>query len=261
MVEVFSLKDVVVSIAGQQILSIPDWQVLEGQHWAVLGPNGAGKTTLARALTGRLPLESGTLSVLGEEISRYSATEIGRLIGFASTSFTTKLNAKQSARDVVLAAAHGLSRRFQEEYEEIDFLRADSLLSAFGISHLAQRTFGTLSEGEKQRVQIARAFMADPQALVLDEPGAGLDLGARETLLLALTELANDQRSPAMVVITHHIEQIAAGFTHVLLLNQGQPVAAGPIDEVLTSENLSKVYGFELQVNKVDGRWLAQGKR
>ncbi|OKL47807.1 iron ABC transporter ATP-binding protein [Boudabousia liubingyangii] len=258
---VFELSEVTVERSGQTILDHLNWTVTEGEHWAVLGPNGAGKTTLAKVLTGRERLTGGELEVLGEPISDLPVNELARMIGLSSAALSAKFAARITALDVVISAAHGLTKRFQETYEEMDFQRANDLLAAFGVSHLAERQFSTLSEGEKQRVQIARAFMADPQALILDEPGAGLDLGARENLMLALSELAGDRRSPAMVVITHHIEEIAAGFTHALILKSGQAIAAGPIAEVLNSQNLSTAFGLELEVSQVDGRFSARGKR
>ncbi|MBV7363607.1 ATP-binding cassette domain-containing protein [Actinomycetaceae bacterium TAE3-ERU4] len=257
---VFSLSDVSVVRGGTTILDSLNWQVKEGEHWAVLGPNGAGKTTLAKVLTGRMKLNSGSVQVLGEDLSELGSAETSRLVGLASAALTGKFGMRQTSLDVVISAAHGLSTRFNEEYEDVDFKRATDLLAAFGVKELAERKFASLSEGEKQRVQIARAFMADPQALVLDEPGAGLDLGARETLMLALSELASDWRSPAMVVITHHIEEIAAGFTHALLMSHGKVAYAGPISEVLTGKNLTEVFGLELEVGSEAGRWWARGR-
>lgn len=260
MEHVFSLTDVSVSRGDQQILKGINWQASEGQHWVVLGSNGAGKTTLAKVLTGRMQVSGGSVEMLGEDLGDYPSSELGRLIGFTSAALTSRFGTRQSAFDVVLSAAAGQTTRYQGDFEEVDFQRARDLLDVFGVSHLADRKFASLSEGEKQRVQIARAFMADPQILLLDEPGAGLDLGARETLLAALTELATDRRAPAMVVITHHLEEIPSGFTHALLLRDGQVQSSGTLDSVMTDQNLSAAYGLPLTVGSDAGRWWAHGR-
>ena len=164
----------------------------------------------------------------------------------------------ETVRDLVMTAAYGITGRWREEYESVDEIRADDLLSAFGMHAFADRTFETLSEGERKRVQIARALMTDPELLLLDEPAAGLDLGGREELLGALTELAGDRRSPAMVMVTHHVEEIPAGFTHALLLRDGKAVAQGRLVDTLTSANLSATYGMPIQLFAQDGRWTAR---
>jgi iron complex transport system ATP-binding protein len=163
-------------------------------------------------------------------------------------------------RDVVLTAAYGMTGRWRESYESVDESRAADLMAAFGVGRFADRRYGTLSEGERKRVQIARALMSDPELLLLDEPAAGLDLGGREELVAALSELAADRRSPVLVLVTHHVEEIPPGFTHLLLLD-GRVHAAGPVDEVLTSPNLSAAFGTSLQVEKSGDRWTARGTR
>ena len=161
----------------------------------------------------------------------------------------------------MLTAAYGVTGRWRESYEDLDQARAVDLMTAFGVDGLADRTFGTLSEGERKRAQIARALMTDPELLLLDEPAAGLDLGGREELVAALAELAGDRRSPVLVLVTHHVEEIPQGFTHVLLLADGRVHAAGPIGEVLTAEKLSGAFGLDLVVGQAAGRWSARAAR
>ncbi|OKL50065.1 ABC transporter ATP-binding protein [Boudabousia marimammalium] len=258
---VFSLNDVNVNIDNTAILTALNWRQKVGEHWVVLGPNGAGKTTLTKLLMGRLPATSGSVDILGEPVAEVPSAELNSLVGYSSSALATRLPARQTVLDVVLAAAQGRTSRFRESYEDIDLERAHNLLAAFSVAELAERLYGTLSNGEKQRVQVARAFMADPQALILDEPASGLDLGARENLLMALTELAGDHRSPAMLLVTHHLEEIPAGYTHVLIMSAGRVLHSGEIAATLTSENLSEAFGMEIQVESSQGRWWAHGRR
>jgi iron complex transport system ATP-binding protein len=160
--------------------------------------------------------------------------------------------------DVVMTGAWAVSGRWREQYDEADRLRADRLLADWGIGHLAGRTFGTLSEGERKRTMIARALMSDPELLLLDEPGAGLDLGGREDLVERLGRLARDEDAPTLVVVTHHVEEIAVGFTHGLLLRGGRVVAAGPLADVMTDAALTEAFGMPITVQHADGRWFAR---
>ena len=257
---VFSLSDVQVTMGETPIIGGMSWQHRIGEHWAVIGPNGAGKTTLSKVLTGRLPVSSGSVSVLGEPITEYDPYELNSLVGFTSAALVGRIRPRQTVLDTVLAAAQGRDQRFKESYDDVDFGRAEDLLAAFSVSSLRDRTFGTLSHGEKQRVLVARAFMADPQALVLDEPASGLDLGSRENLMMALTELAGDHRSPAMLLVTHHLEQIPTGFTHAMILKDGAILHAGPITETLTSDHLSEAFDLPIEVGSDRGRWWARGR-
>jgi iron complex transport system ATP-binding protein len=158
----------------------------------------------------------------------------------------------------VLTAAYAVAGRWREKYDEMDHRRSGDLLAAFGVGHLAERTFGTLSEGERKRVQLARSLMTDPELVLLDEPAAGLDLGGRETLVRDLAELAMDRRSPVLVLVTHHVEEIPAGFSHALLLRRARIVASGPISEVLTDETLSATFDLPLEVTQTGNRWAAR---
>ncbi len=261
MSSVLDLKGVTVRRARKNIVDKVDWHVEEGERWVVLGPNGAGKTTLLQIIAARMHPTSGTAHLLGEQLGRADMFELRPRIGFSSAALADKIPPTETVRDVVLTAAYGVTGRWREEYEEFDARRAADLLAAFDVAELADREFGTLSEGERKRVQIARALMTDPEILLLDEPAAGLDLAGREELVGALAELAGDQASPVLVLVTHHVEEIPPGFTHLLLLADGRVQAAGPIEEVLTADNLSKAFGMPLLVAHGGGRWLARAVR
>ncbi len=258
MSDVLDLREVSVRRGSKTILDRVTWAVADGERWVVLGRNGAGKTTLLQIAAGRMHPSSGTADVLGERLGAVDVFELRPRVGVASAALADRISGSEVVLDVVLTAAYGMTGRWRERYESLDHERARTLLSVFGVGDLAERTFGTLSEGERKRAQIARALMTDPELLLLDEPAAGLDLGGREELLAALTELALDRRSPVMVLVTHHVEEIPEGFTHVLLLRDGQVHAAGPIDEVLTAQNLSETFGVTLEVERHGHRWAAR---
>lgn len=252
-------ESLIVNRGGRNILGPLSWAVERGQNWVILGPNGAGKTTLARLICGRDYLDSGTLQILGGSLEQYSGAELSTQVGLASIEVAERIPADENSLSVVLAAAWGQNLSFQEEYENSDIARAKDLLAALGIAELEQRAFLSLSEGEKRRVLIARSLMSDPEILILDEPTAGLDLGGREILLRALKEIIKSKAAPTVVLITHELEEINENFTHGLLLKDGQIVARGPLDEVLTAENLSETFGIALTVTHKDGRWWAVG--
>jgi len=233
-------------------------EIDEGERWVIIGPNGAGKTTLLSVLSTQLFPSSGTVSLLGETLGKVDVFGLRPRIGIASPSVGTRIPRYEAVRDVVLSAAYGVLGRWREQYDEMDVAQADHLLDAWQVSRLAGRTFGTLSDGERKRVEIARALMTDPELLLLDEPGAGLDLGGREGLVHSLTELCMDPDSPTIVLVTHHLEEIPQGVSHALLLNHGRVVAAGPIATTLTASNLSKTYEMPLSLRHDDGRWSAR---
>jgi iron complex transport system ATP-binding protein len=257
MPEVLDLVGVSVVRDGSRLLDDVTWTVREGERWVILGPNGAGKTTLLQVAGARLHPTSGTARILEEQLGRVDVFEIRPRIGLSSSAFAETLPAHERVADVVLTAAYAVAGRWHEEYETVDHSRGSDLLSAFGVAHLAERTYGTLSEGERKRVQLARSLMTDPELLLLDEPAAGLDLGGRETLVADLAELAGDHRSPVLVLVTHHVEEIPPGFTHALLLRSGSVVAAGPLEDVMTPEALSAAFDVPLTVERLGNRWAA----
>jgi iron complex transport system ATP-binding protein len=258
MTSVLDLHDVSVRRGTTTILDQVSWTVREGERWVVLGRNGAGKTTVLQVASGRMHPTSGTADLLGQRLGRVDVFELRPRIGLASAALAERIPASEQVRDVVLTAAYGMTGRWRETYEAVDETRAHDLMAAFGVDRLADRRYGTLSEGERKRVQIARALMSDPELLLLDEPAAGLDLGGREELVSALAELAADRRSPVLVLVTHHVEEIPPGFTHLLLLRDGRVHAAGPVAEVLTASTLSEAFGTPLQVDRVGDRWTAR---
>ncbi len=255
---VVELAEVSVTRGGSRLLDEVSWTVLDDQRWVVLGPNGAGKTTLLQVISARMHPTAGVAGVLGEVLGTVDVFELRPRIGFMSAALADSIPAAERVADVVVSAAYAVVGRWWEEYDEPDHDRARGLLSDVGIGHLADRTFGTLSEGERKRVQVARALMTDPELLLLDEPGAGLDLAAREDLVSTLTALAADIDAPASVLVSHHVEEIPPGFNHALLLRAGAVVAAGPVDEALTAETLSEAFGLPLVLERTAGRWSAR---
>jgi len=248
-----------VTRSGNELLRDVTWRVELDERWVVLGPNGAGKTTLLSVAAGLLHPTTGTVHVLGERLGRTDVRELRTRIGLCTAALADRIPPGERVRDLVVSGAWAVVGRFREGYDDVDHKRADELLSQLGVDRLADRTFGTLSEGERKRVQIARALMSDPELLLLDEPAAGLDLGAREELVAQLAALAADPDAPAIVLVTHHVEEIPPGFGHALLLRGGTVVASGLTADTLTGENLSRTFATPLRV-RVDGdRFTARG--
>ena len=258
MSDVLELAGVTVVRDGTALVEGVDWEVEEGDRWVVLGPNGAGKTTLLQVAAGRIHPTLGVVGILGEVLGTVDVFELRPRIGLSSAALAERLPPDERVRDVVVTASYGVTGRWREDYDQLDHARAVELLDALGVADLADRRFGTLSEGERKRVQIARALMTDPELMLLDEPAAGLDLGGREDLVSRLAALAQDLEAPAMVLVTHHVEEIPPGFTHVLMLRGGRVVAQGPLVHTLTAENLSETFGLPLVVERHGERWSAR---
>jgi iron complex transport system ATP-binding protein len=234
------------------------WHVELDERWVILGPNGAGKTTLLNIAAARTHPTRGTMHVLGERLGRTDMNELRTRVGLSTVALHDRIPASERVADVVVTAAWSVVGRFREGYDEGDVGRAVALLDQFGVGALADREYGTLSEGERKRVQIARALMTDPELLLLDEPAAGLDLGGREDLVQRLSTLAEDPDAPALVLVTHHVEEIPPGFSHALLLRDGGMVASGLLGDTITSENLTATFGFPLEVSFERGRFAAR---
>jgi iron complex transport system ATP-binding protein len=258
MVAVVDLAGVSIVRGGATLLDDITWQVDETDRWVVLGPNGAGKTTLLQVLAAQIHPTTGVAGLLDEVVGTVDVFELRPRIGLTSAALAERIPRSERVHDVVVSASYAVVGRWREEYEDLDHQRADELLAQLRIEHLADRTFGTLSEGERKRVQIARSLMTDPELLLLDEPAAGLDLAGRETLVRTLGELATDEGAPASVLVTHHLEEIPLGITHALLLRAGSVVAAGPLAETLTAANLSATFDLTLSVTESAGRWTAR---
>lgn len=257
MSDVLDFAAVTVVRGGKRLLDAVDWEIREGERWVVLGPNGAGKTTLMQIAGTRMHPSSGTASMLGETMGRVDVFELRPLIGLSSAALANQIPGHETVLNVVVTAAYGTTGRWREEYEKMDERRAFALLHDWGMSTLINREFASLSEGERKRVQIARALMTDPELLILDEPAAGLDLGGREDLVRRLSSLAADEDAPATVLVTHHLEEIPPGFTHVLMLREGSVVASGPLDETLTEANLAATFDADLKLIANGGRYTA----
>jgi len=253
-----ALTGATVRRGGQALLNDLTWRVEHSQRWVIIGANGAGKTTLLHLAAARTHPSSGTVEVLGERLGATDLAELRTRVGLSTVALAERVPDKELVRDVVITAAWSVVGRFREGYDEVDERRAYALLEQLGVNHLADRAYGTLSEGERKRVQIARALMTDPELLLLDEPAAGLDLAGREQLVARLSALANDPAAPALVLVTHHVEEIPPGFTHVLLLRQGAIVAQGPLLTTLTSANLSLTFGLPLRLTRTGQRFVAR---
>jgi iron complex transport system ATP-binding protein len=258
MAAVVELAGVSIVRNGSTLINNIDWEVDESDRWVVIGPNGAGKTTLLQVISAQIHPSSGVAGLLGEVLGTVDVFELRPRIGLTSAALAERIPRGERVHDVVVSASYAVVGRWREEYDELDHERAAELLAQLRIDRLANRTFGTLSEGERKRVQIARALMTDPELLLLDEPAAGLDLAGRESLVTTLGELAQDQYAPASVLVTHHVEEIPNGITHAMLLKAGEIVAAGPLRDTLTADNLSKTFEVELSLIEADGRWTAR---
>lgn len=260
MLEILDLQDVTVRRGSNEILSHLSWQVLAGERWIVMGSNGAGKTTLMQLCSGFMHPTTGKASILGYELGRTDVRELRTLVGISSAAVVALLPPGETVLDSILTAAYGISGRWRERYDQVDRDRAHALMADWGLTNFASRRIGNLSEGERKRVQIARALMCDPELLILDEPAAGLDVGGREDLVARLANLALDQNSPSLILVTHHVEEIPPNFTHALLLKSGKASATGVLSEVIASEPMSEAFGLPLDVEYAEQRWHANGK-
>jgi iron complex transport system ATP-binding protein len=255
---ILELSNISVQRGDRVILGPLDWQVLEGQRWVILGPNGAGKTTLLQVCSSLIHPTSGEVKILGQALGKTDVFELRTRIGLTSSKLVEQLPGDELVIDVVLTAAYAMLGRWQEKYDLWDESRAMALLTALGVRELGGREFGSLSDGEKKRIQIARSLMADPELLLLDEPASSLDLGGREDLLKRIEAFASDVLAPATVIVTHHIEEIPSGTTHALLLKEGRAIAQGAIESVINGVNLSTAYGLPITVQSQGGRFFAR---
>ncbi|HRO29162.1 ABC transporter ATP-binding protein [Citricoccus sp.] len=241
----------------KELLQDIHWQVREGERWIIMGPNGAGKSTLMQVASTRMHPTTGMVGILDEVLGAVDVFELRPRIGLSSATLAQQLPGQETVLDAVVTASWGVMGRWNEDYDAQDEERARRLIWQWGLSGYEDRRFGTLSEGERKRVLVARSLMTDPELLLLDEPAAGLDLAGRETLVRALTRLAADPAAPTLVLVTHHVEEIPPGFTHALLMRQGRVVAAGPLEQTLIEDNLSAAFGLPLKVTRDEGRYTA----
>lgn len=255
---VFSLQEVTVKRGNKALLDKVSWQVNEGERWVVLGPNGAGKTTLVQLLAGRLYPTQGEVTIVGEKLGQIDLQQLRPIVGVASSAVDEKIDKDATVLNIVLASAYGYLSRGHENYEHQDQIRAHEILNKFQIAHLADRRYGTLSTGEKKRVQIARALMSNPEILLLDEATSGLDLRGREEIIADLSNFAADEYAPVLVLVTHHVEEIPSGFTHLLMLKEGVVSAKGELAATLSEENLSLTFDIPIHIIYEAGRWSAR---
>ncbi len=243
-------RDVSLVRESRTILEAVTWSVRADQRWVVLGRNGSGKTSLIRIASLTLHPTRGDVRVLGETLGRTDVRRVRTGIGLASPALADQFRGELTPTEIVMTARYAALEPWWHTYDDADRARARSLLERLGCRHLVDQRFALLSSGERQRVMLARTLMNDPGLVLLDEPTAGLDLGGREELVTTLGELALDPTTPPTVLVTHHVEEIPAGFTHALLLTQGRVQASGPIDDVLTAGALSECFGLALELRR-----------
>ena len=246
---------------GKTLVGPVDWQVELDERWVIIGPNGAGKTSLVRMAAAEEFPATGTAFVMGEQLGKTDMRDLRAMIGISSAAVQHRIPDNERVDDLVVSAGYAVLGRWREDYGDMDFSRANRIMEQTGCTHLAERTWGTLSEGEKKRVILARALMPNPELLILDEPTAGMDLGGREDLVGYLGDLALDADAPAIVMITHHVEEIPYGFTHAMILDEGEVVAKGLINSVLTSDSLTRAFGQPIQVDRIGERYFARRVR
>ncbi|MGH9021849.1 MAG: ABC transporter ATP-binding protein [Acidimicrobiia bacterium] len=254
---VLALRSTGLILGSRHVLAAVDWEVRPAERWVVLGPNGSGKTSLARLAAGYLHPSSGTVEILGHRSGKVDLRWLRSRIGFASGSLSSMLRPGVMVEDVVMSAKHAALETWWHDYDPADRARALNLLERMGCAHLVGRSIATASDGERQRVQLARTLMIEPDLIVLDEPSAGLDLGGREALLARLAELATEPKAPPTILVTHHVEEIPPGFTHALLLRDGRVLQAGPLNATVRSASLSSCFGVQVCVEQRRGRYVA----
>lgn len=256
---VLEFRNVSVVRDGNLIIDDVSWVVNDDERWVVIGPNGAGKTTLLMLATAHEHPTDGTVRVLDEELGESDVFGLRPRLGLSSTAMARRIPVTETVVNVVMTAAWAVTGRWNEQYDAVDEARARHVLTEWKLDHLADRTFGTLSDGEQKRAMIARAVMTDPEILSLDEPAASLDLGSREELIRLLGDYASSPQSPVIVMVTHHVEEIPPGFTHALVIREGRVISAGPIDSTLTSPVMSEAFGIPITVTRLGERFTARG--
>ncbi|MFC5650988.1 ABC transporter ATP-binding protein [Paenibacillus solisilvae] len=254
---VIDIKDVSWKREDKTILNRLNWQVAEGEHWAVLGLNGSGKTTMLNMINGYIWPTQGQISVLGHAFGEIDLRELRKSIGWVSSSLQERIHMNERTQHIVISGKHA-SIGLYDKPEEADNALADQLMTQLGCAHLIDRTYQSCSQGEKQKILIARALMASPQLLILDEACNGLDFFSREALLSSIQSFAQSPNAPHILYVTHHIEEIIPLFTHTLLIQRGQVFAKGRTEEILSSQMLSDFFETPVRVNWNQGRaWLS----
>ncbi|MDA2958087.1 MAG: ATP-binding cassette domain-containing protein [Actinomycetota bacterium] len=252
------LRDISVVRDGRLLLDDVSLRVDSDERWLVLGANGSGKTTLVRIAAMYDHPTRGSVSVVGETLGSTDVRALRRRIGYVSASLAGDLRPALAACDVVMTARHAALEPWWHTYDDADRRRAHECLERMGVGGFSERTFGSLSSGEQQRVLLARSLMNDPDVVLLDEPSARLDLGGREELVATLSNIVDDRSAPALVLVTHHLDEVPPRMTHALLLRSGRVMTSGHFDDVITSDNLSECFGMRLRVERrANGRMSA----
>jgi iron complex transport system ATP-binding protein len=253
-----ALRGVTVRRDGRPILDSVDWEVRRGERWVILGPNGSGKTTLLAVAGGRLWPTAGTVEILGSRLGTVDLRALRSRVAFVSAAVAKELRPAQRVREVVASGKFEALETWWHHYADADWVEADRLLGATEVASLGERPFGVVSEGERQHVLLARALMGQPELLLLDEPAAGLDMGARERLLGVLASLARNPDGAPIVLVTHHTEEIPEGITHAVLVRDGRIDRAGAAEEILTSDAVSRCFSVPVVVRHEGARWWSQ---
>ena len=255
------LRGVTVMKAGKELISGVDWRVEVGERWVLFGPNGAGKTTLLQVVSTYQFPARGTATILGERMGRTDVRRLRPRIGYVGPAPAALVRRHLPCREIVVTGRHAafVDARWHH-YTDADWQFADRQMATMGVAGMADREFATLSDGEKKRVLIARALMARPDLLLLDEPGTGLDLGARERLIASLSGMAGSEGDLTVILVTHHVEEIPPGFDRMLILADGRVVVSGEVRTALTADVLTAIYGLPLAVSTSNGRYLATGR-
>lgn len=257
--EVVVLDHAEVRVQGHRILGPLDLRVHAGERWVLLGPNGSGKTTLLSLAGARRHPSAGSVRVLGSRLGRVDVASLHRRIGHCSHTLTEKLPPSMRVLDVVLTGKRSTLATWFQPIDDDDRARARARLAEVGCADLAERDLATCSQGERQRVLLARALFGRPDLLILDEPAAGLDFPGREALIAALEAAAASDGSPTMLLATHHLEEVPPSTTHAALLRSASLVGAGPVQQVLTPDLLRVCFGVDVAVGRRNGRWWASG--
>ncbi len=261
---VLDLDRVSVVADGRTILAPLTWRVAEGERWLVLGANGSGKTTVLRLASMYLHPSTGTVTVVGERLGRTDVRALRRRVGLMSAALAAELRPALTATEIVMTAKYAALEPWWHTYTDADRQAAVACLDRMGVAWAAGRSLATLSSGEQQRVLLARTLMNEPGVILLDEPSARLDLAGREHLVSALGELTTDPAAAPLVLVTHHLDEVPAGMTHVLMLRDGVAVAAGALDDTLTAAALSETFAMALTLERrPDGRlsaWASPGR-
>lgn len=243
------MRDVSLVRDARALVQGVNWSIGAAQRWVVMGANGCGKTTLCRIAALQLHPSSGSLRVFGEQLGSFDVRQQRRRIGFVSAAMANQIRGGLIAADVVMCARFAALEPWWHEYSDADREQARLQLARLGLAHVGEHQFGSLSSGERQRCLLARALMVDPELLVLDEPNAGLDLGGREELIASLDAIAAEPGAPAVVLVTHHVEEIPASFDHLLLMRKARVLTSGDLSSTLSSETLSTAFDMEVQLS------------